>query len=417
MSVQIDVSRVHVLDERDPAACDAFEPLLDVVGDARVVAVGEGAHFVSEYWQSRQHLIRFLNQRAGFHVVAMEFGIGEALEMAKWLDGEGAEDDLASVSPAASQWGAGEMRRWLRTYNSATAARGESPLAFAGIDLPSAGGSFAPALDPLDEYLRKVDPEMRPAFELVRSITDRIDSGSGVAAATRWSQLLPAERDSALSGLARIALRVAALTPHYETRSAALDHRTAVRLAQSGLATAYMLQATLSMATGGGLELDTSVRERFLADSVLDLIERSDDKIIVLAHNNHVQKTPITFAGKTYTLPMGLYLARSLGKDYRVIAQTTTDNHVPDMVLDPDSPVGFRVADQQLPPPPPGSFEHSLIATVPDRRSLTDVRPGRGVPALDGIRSQGGYVDTDVSEAFDAVVNHPRITQQAGLGF
>ena len=37
--------------------------------------------------------------------------------------------------------------------------------------------------------------------------------------------------------------------------------------------------------------------------------------------------------------------------------------------------------------------------------------------ALNRIRSQGGYVDTDVSAAFDAVISHPRITRQADLGF
>ena len=126
----------------------------------------------------------------------------------------------------------------------------------------------------------------------------------------------------------------------------------------------------------------------------------------------------MAFTGMSHTLPMGLYLARHLGEDYRAIGQTSTDDHVPDMVLDSDSPVGFRVIDRELPPPPEGSLDRALgTFGAAARPSLVDVRPGPDMVALNRIRSRGGYVDTDVSAAFDAVISHPRITRQADLGF
>lgn len=57
---------------------DDLEVLREIVGDARVVAVGEGAHFVEEFSRARQRVLRFLAERCGFTVFAMEFGFSEA---------------------------------------------------------------------------------------------------------------------------------------------------------------------------------------------------------------------------------------------------------------------------------------------------------------------------------------------------
>lgn len=52
---------------------DDLEPLRRLVGDARVVAIGEGAHFVQEFSQVRQRVLRFLAERCGFTVFAFEY--------------------------------------------------------------------------------------------------------------------------------------------------------------------------------------------------------------------------------------------------------------------------------------------------------------------------------------------------------
>jgi erythromycin esterase-like protein len=54
---------------RDPADLD---PVLERVGDARVVAIGEASHGTSEYYAWRAALTRRLIEERGFAFVAVE---------------------------------------------------------------------------------------------------------------------------------------------------------------------------------------------------------------------------------------------------------------------------------------------------------------------------------------------------------
>ncbi|WP_075743179.1 MULTISPECIES: erythromycin esterase family protein [Actinoalloteichus] len=73
------------------------------------------------------------------------------------------------------------------------------------------------------------------------------------------------------------------------------------------------------------------MRESFMAESVRWHLDRSgpDARIVLAAHNNHVQKTSVSFDGALTGLPMGLHLHRLLGEDYRAIALTHTADHAP----------------------------------------------------------------------------------------
>jgi erythromycin esterase-like protein len=54
---------------RDPADLD---PLLERIGDARVVMLGEASHGTSEYYTSRAWLTRRLVREKGFSFLAVE---------------------------------------------------------------------------------------------------------------------------------------------------------------------------------------------------------------------------------------------------------------------------------------------------------------------------------------------------------
>ena len=61
------------------------------------------------------------------------------------------------------------------------------------------------------------------------------------------------------------------------------------------------------------------------------MIYSLNHKIVLLARNNHIQKTPIVYGEYQPALPMGYYLQTFLGKDYVAIALTSTGNHTAEM--------------------------------------------------------------------------------------
>jgi erythromycin esterase-like protein len=54
------------------------------------------------------------------------------------------------------------------------------------------------------------------------------------------------------------------------------------------------------MHRGAEAQLDTSARDRFMADSLLALLERESEQcVVLLAHNGHVQKQPVVWGDCT----------------------------------------------------------------------------------------------------------------------
>src|SRR4051812_33865703 len=103
---------MHLRDRRSAVALDVLaldaplddlEHLGELVGDARVVALGESAHRVPEFYQARHRMMRFLVERCGFTVYALEAPFTEAHALDAWVaGGDGQVDDIAAAGIAFS---------------------------------------------------------------------------------------------------------------------------------------------------------------------------------------------------------------------------------------------------------------------------------------------------------------------------
>ena len=398
---------------------DDLEPLREIIGDARVVGIGEGAHFVSEFTLLRQRVLRFLAERCGFTVLAFEFGFSEGYALDDWLRGAGDAADLSGLSGTTAAGANQGLARWLRAYNA-----GAHPLRFAGLDVPIAGGSLRPALEPVVDYLRLVDPELAPVAQRALDAADRFAGTSVASAAPKWAELETAEQDALTASLSRVLLRLRALEPRYVERSDQQSYDRARRHLEAAWHTDYMFGAMRDVFAGGGMPGDTTVRELYLAESLQWHLERLEPgaRVVLAAHNNHLQRTPIHFGGQLLALPMGLHLQRALGDDYRPLAVTHTADHVPEMYPDGAGELGYTIADASLKAPEPGSVEAGLLAAGrADEHVAVDLRRARRelpVEALpDRIRAQSEYLHTAVAEAFDGVLVTPTVTTDDTIGF
>ena len=123
-------------------AAGGLDVLLDRIGDAGCVLLGESTHGTSEFYALRAHITRRLVEEKGFRAVAVEADWPDAYRAGCWARGAGDDPDAAAALGDLIRfprwvWRNREVEaflRWLREHN---AAGGE--VGFYGLDLPSPG--------------------------------------------------------------------------------------------------------------------------------------------------------------------------------------------------------------------------------------------------------------------------------------
>jgi erythromycin esterase-like protein len=136
-------------------------PLVDAIGDARLVLIGEASHGTHEFYRTRAELTRTLIADHGFNFVAAEADWPDAYRVNRWVrgasDDEGPERALQDFT-RFPRWmwrnvDVVEFISWLREHNDARPATERA--GFYGLDLYSLHRSMEAVL----QYLHKVDPE------------------------------------------------------------------------------------------------------------------------------------------------------------------------------------------------------------------------------------------------------------------
>ncbi|MFN8674732.1 MAG: erythromycin esterase family protein [Thermomicrobiales bacterium] len=136
-----------------------LDRVLDLIGDAQVVLIGEASHGTHEFYATRAALTRRLIAERGFTAVACEADWPDALRVNRYVQGKG-EDRGSDEALAGFQrfprwmWRNTDVREfveWLRAHN----AQRDIPAGFYGLDLYSLHTSIQAVLS----YLDKVDPE------------------------------------------------------------------------------------------------------------------------------------------------------------------------------------------------------------------------------------------------------------------
>ncbi|MFD0559439.1 erythromycin esterase [Stackebrandtia endophytica] len=392
------------------APLDDLEPLRAIVGDARVVSIGESSHFIDEFSAMRQRILRFLVERCGFTALAFEYGFSEGFPLDEWVQGAGGADDLSALLATAVPIGFEEPLRLLRNHNRAAV----TPVRFAGIDVPAAGGSLLPALTPIADYLRDVDPEVMPVIETAMRIAESFGGQSAATAAPAWARLDSAERDALSAVLMRLLVGFRSAEPLYVSRGDQERYDIALQRLEGACHADYSFRAMADLFAGKGLSGDTA-RDVYMAQSVLWHLKHfgPGTRIVLAAHNAHIQKTPVSFGGQLTTMPMGLHLRRALGDDYVAIGMTSSTGQTADMIPDEDAHFGFTVKPTTLEQPEPGSIEAAFVDAEVEF-GITDVAAAPRDGA-DRIHIQSAYLHTPIVEAFDAVLHTPTSTVTSDL--
>ncbi|QHC22893.1 erythromycin esterase family protein [Streptomyces sp. GS7] len=414
------------------APLDDLEPVRDLVGGARVVALGESSHQIREFALLRHRMLRFLVEQLGFTVYAMEYGAAEGRAVDAWVQGgPGDIDDLLAPrsshprgdsAEGTSVTGLGQpvecrdTLRWLRRHNAGAA----HPVRFVGCDIPMAGGSLAPVLEPVAAYLATVDPGALHFLNTALEISEPIAGGTGMVPAYARLGLDPAVQDRLTTALARLLGRFTDLREIYTERSGPVAYGTALSDVRAAVTTDRTQRAMAEALAGAPDSLNFASRERYLADTLLEFLERSGPgtRVVLVGHNAHIQRSANQNDGPLALTTMGNLLSRALGTDYVPLALTGNGGMTVENVPDRDHPVGMRWGRAATPDAMPDSVE-ALFAGVPGEPALVDTRALRayarrhGLPEPVRTRLDAAFIAVPALEAFDGIVCVPDTTVSA----
>jgi erythromycin esterase-like protein/predicted phosphoribosyltransferase len=141
----------------DPRQYDA---LIDGIGDARVVLLGEATHGTHEFYRERAYITRRLITEEGFAAVAVEADWPDAYRVNRFVRESSADEEAVQALADFGRFPTWMWRNadvldfigWLRAHNETQAA--DKRAGFYGLDLYSLRASMEAVL----RYLDKVDP-------------------------------------------------------------------------------------------------------------------------------------------------------------------------------------------------------------------------------------------------------------------
>jgi erythromycin esterase len=294
-------------------------PLVPLLNDARIVALGEGTHGTREFFTARLRLMEFLASELGFTTFAFEFPYGEGVEINEYVqDGTGDPAEvLARVyCPPWNHAQMLELIEWMRTYNAAAGSAGA--VSFHGVDIHD--GSSTLIANSILRFIERADPARVAEFESALACF-RYQSMYHLAAF--------ADTDGACrENLQWVVSEITANRSRYAGTSSR-QYETALHEARLLLQRAE-LYALATVNPGAA----NDYRDACMADNVAWLVESlgPSARVAISAHNYHVGrfKDHVQVVGiETLTqTAMGWHLSERYGDSYVVLAMTTRSGDV-----------------------------------------------------------------------------------------
>ena len=314
-----------------------LEPLRAIIGDARIVSLGEATHGTREFFQLKHRLLEYCVSELGFTMFGIEASYPECLRINDYvLAGTGNPTD-ALASQRFWTWDTEEVLaliEWMRVWNSTHARK----VKFYGFDMQFPTEAALRLLD----YLKRVAPDLAAASEApLWPLCDDVS-------ADRFRLLPEATRNAALDCIARILDAFSQEGLAWVGETGELDWQLARMHA-------------IVLDQGARIRLDNAEhasRDLAMADNVAALLELEgpDAKAVLWAHNGHARKVPYVTDDKTLIPTMGSRLHELFGRAQIVVGFAFNQGSFQAIEW------GQGLKDHTVAPSPEGSLDHALAA-------------------------------------------------------
>jgi erythromycin esterase len=366
---------------------DDLTPLKAVVGDARVLAFGEGTHNASELWTLRNRMFAYAVEQLGFTAIAAETSLSEGWMTDDYVTGK--SKDLDAATHGVFSWTAASFEEnralveWMRAYNARpTTSR---KVHFYGLEM---SGTTRPdgrlLVQPAIDYMRTVDAKRAQAVE------SRFSPLLPAFNVTQWPKTEPSTQDQLVIAVQELV----SLFERYQVLWAAKSSLDAYQRAYRHAVAARQLVAHSRM-KGQGRDIAAAENLRWVLEQ-----EGPKGRLFVFAHNSHVAKWRMLPADDAELhSTMAEFVQPLVGNDLVVIASLYHRGETRDWL----GMFGFDNQLRAVPPSKPESL-NGVMSRVGKPSFLLDLRtlPNAG-PVRDWFAQPRPVRNINVREEYNQI--------------
>lgn len=270
---------ISSVDPNHPETKD-LAAIKQLIGGAKIVALGEVTHGAREIFQMKHRIIKYLRENDRFDLFSIEANMPESYDVDGYVKGEEGEPKALLKGMYFWTWQTEEvlsMVEWMRMWNQ----QNEEQISFTGFDMQYVDNSVWALQKILDQSIDW--DEFRAELRVIRAIRSSTSS----------SQITEDQRNYFNEALPELRKAINEKNLRQNENEWALQH---VRLIEQYLDISYLK------------------RDRYMAENVKWIAQQNpNSKLILWAHNAHIQETD----GR-----MGSFLAQSYEDDYVTIGFT-----------------------------------------------------------------------------------------------
>ncbi len=394
-----------------------YDALLDAIGDARVVCIGEATHGTHEFYRERAAITRRLIEQKGFTLVAAEADWPDAYEVNRYVRGASEAANAQAALAGFERFPTWmwrntvvvEFAEWLKRHNDQLPA-GKAQTGFYGLDLYSLFTSIEAVL----HYLDDVDPEAAARARWRYACFDHYGKDSqayGYAATFGLDESCERHAIDQLVELRRQASELA-------QRDGRIPEDEYFYAEQNARLVANAEEYYRTMF--GGRVSSWNLRDRHMAETVDALLAHFDRKsgkrtrIAIWEHNSHVGDARATQMGEQGEWNVGQLMRERYGGDAFLVG-FSTDHGTVTAASAWDAPAERK----RVRPALDGSYERTFhgveipnfyVLPSADEAAAEALRPPQleraiGVIYLPRTERVSHYFEASLTRQFDAVIH------------
>src|SRR6266850_1910325 len=393
-----------------------YNPLLELIHEARFCLLGEATHGTHEFYRERAEITRRLIKEKGFTAVAVEADWPDAFRVNRYVRGLGNDRDANEALGGFKRFPTWMWRNtvvvdfveWLREYN-ASLPPNASRVGFYGLDLYSLYTSIEAVLS----YLAKVDPEAAKRARYRYSCFEHFaEDTQAYGYAANFGITESCEKE-VIDQLIELRRRAA----DYASRDGRVAQDEFFFAEQNAR---LILNAERYYRTmfRGRVE-SWNLRDSHMAETLDALVAHLNAqgqaaKVAVWEHNSHLGDARATYMAAQGELNVGQLVRQRYGSEAVLVGFTTYTGTVT-AASDWDGPAERKRVRPALPDSYEASFHEidarNFVLPLSDSRQVSVALRGPrleraiGVIYLPRTERQSHYFDARLSDQFDAVIH------------